>query len=95
MANDLIERLRKVEGSTPDSLGIRTCWHRNPDGPEAADRIEALEAALREAPAALNAMASQVDAEWRDHDKAAAKHDLVVRGFREKVRHLLEGKAHD
>lgn len=36
---DLLERLRKVE---PDKPGIRTRWHRNPDGPEAADEIERL-----------------------------------------------------
>ena len=46
--DDLAERLRKVE---PDAPGERTRWYRNPDGPEAADRIDALEAenkALRE-----------------------------------------------
>jgi hypothetical protein len=36
---DLLERLRKVE---PDKPGVRTRWHRNPDGPEAADEIERL-----------------------------------------------------
>ena len=45
MTDDLVKRLRKVE---PDAPGERTRWHRNPDGPEAADRIEALEAALRD-----------------------------------------------
>jgi len=44
MTDDLVKRLRKVE---PDAPGERTRWYRNPDGPEAADRIEALEAALR------------------------------------------------
>ena len=41
--DDLVKRLRKVE---PDLPGERTRWYRNPDGPEAADRIEQLEAAL-------------------------------------------------
>lgn len=41
MSDDLIERLRRVE---PDAPGERTRWLRNPDGPEAADRIAALEA---------------------------------------------------
>lgn len=45
MSDDLVKRLRKVE---PDAPGERTRWHRNPDGPEAADRIEALEKALIE-----------------------------------------------
>ena len=44
MSDDLVKRLRKVE---PDAPGERTRWYRNPDGPEAADRIEQLEAALR------------------------------------------------
>jgi len=45
MSDDLVKRLRKVE---PDAPGERTRWYRNPDGPEAADRIEQLEAALLE-----------------------------------------------
>lgn len=44
--NALIEKLVKVEGNTPDSLGICTMWHRNPDGPEAAERIKSLLADL-------------------------------------------------
>jgi hypothetical protein len=53
--DDLKERLRKVEGSVEygaDPGGTVTCWHRNPDGPEAAAYIEALEqhvSALEEA----------------------------------------------
>jgi len=43
VTDDLVKRLRKVD---PDAPGERTRWYRNPDGPEAADRIEALEAAL-------------------------------------------------
>ena len=43
MTDDLVKRLRKVE---PDAPGERTRWYRNPDGPEAADRIEQLEAML-------------------------------------------------
>ena len=43
MADDLLARLRKVE---PDAPGERTRWYRNPDGPEAADEIERLRAAL-------------------------------------------------
>ena len=47
--DDLLEKLRAVEGGRPDSLGISTMWHRNPEGPQAADRIEKLEAAIRAA----------------------------------------------
>ena len=44
MTDDLIERLREVGGMSDDGA---TRWYINPDGPEAADRIEKLEAALR------------------------------------------------
>lgn len=36
----LLRKLRRVEGSGPDGLGIRTGWLRNPEGPQAADTIE-------------------------------------------------------
>ena len=41
---DLVKRLREVGGMSDDGA---TRWYINPDGPEAADRIEKLEAALR------------------------------------------------
>jgi hypothetical protein len=47
----LLERLEAVEGGPFPPGAIGTCWHRNPDGPEAATRIRQLEAengALRE-----------------------------------------------
>lgn len=53
----LLERLVAVESSASDFIGdpnpkYVTCWHRNPDGPEAAEAIssllKALEAAYRE-----------------------------------------------
>lgn len=50
-----------------------------------AQRDELLELAM-EANNALNSMAAQVDAEWRSQDKAAEKHDAVVRRFREQMR---------
>ena len=45
MSDDLVKRLREVGGMSDDGA---TRWYINPDGPEAADRIEKLEAALRE-----------------------------------------------
>ena len=45
MSDDLMKRLREVGGISDDGA---TRWYINPDGPEAADRIEKLEAALRE-----------------------------------------------
>ena len=59
MTNDLVKRLRKVE---PDAPGERTRWYRNPDGPKAADRIEALEAALREAQYRIQGITDVLDA---------------------------------
>lgn len=50
-SDDLVARLRKVD---PDTPGERTRWYRNPDGHEAADRIERLETALRKINARLN-----------------------------------------
>jgi hypothetical protein len=55
--DDLKERLRKVEGSVEygaDPGGTVTCWHRNPDGPEAAARIEVLEQRVSELEEALS-----------------------------------------
>ena len=45
MTDDLIERLLEVGGISDDGI---TRWYINPDGQEAADRIEKLEAALRD-----------------------------------------------
>ena len=41
MSDDLVKRLREVGGIRHDGA---TRWYINPDGPEAADRIEKLEA---------------------------------------------------
>lgn len=45
---DLEDRLRKVESSRKwaGDDDITTCWHRNPDGPEAADRLRTYREAL-------------------------------------------------
>jgi len=40
MSDDLVKRLRSVGGVRHDGA---TRWYINPDGPEAADRIEKLE----------------------------------------------------
>lgn len=49
----ICDRLRALESASPDFLGedegrYETCFHRNPDGPAAADTIEALYEALTE-----------------------------------------------
>jgi hypothetical protein len=43
----LCAKLRAIEGATPDFIGVNdggchTRYHRNPDGPQAADLIERL-----------------------------------------------------
>jgi hypothetical protein len=43
----LLGRLREVVSNNSCIVtGVSTCWHRNPEGPEAADVIEALHEAL-------------------------------------------------
>ena len=39
--SDIVERLRKVDssGTRKSTKKLTTNWHRNPDGPEAADEI--------------------------------------------------------
>ena len=43
--SDLLARLRQVDPPGGSEHGTR--WYRNPEGPEAADRIEALEAEVQ------------------------------------------------
>lgn len=45
--------------------------------------------ALRGAEDAVQAAYAQVDAEWRDHDKAATRHDNVIRDWRVKKNNAL------
>ena len=48
--SDIVDRLRKVESSYRSGSDVHvTNWYRNPDGPEAADEIERLQADLEEA----------------------------------------------
>ena len=67
--DDLLNRLRAVD--PPGGNEHSTRWHRNPDGPEAADRIEALEAEVerlqareRELEAALRPFAAADAWNW-------------------------------
>lgn len=67
--DDLVERLLKVVSGVqcapghPDFEGV-TNWYRNPDGPEAADHIQSLEADLEKAREAL-AEETKVADRWR------------------------------
>jgi hypothetical protein len=74
--DDLKERLLKVEGSveySADPGGTVTCWHRNPDGPEALARIEALEQHVSELEEALRPFAEACDecVDDRDSDQCS------------------------
>jgi hypothetical protein len=75
----LLARLREVASSEScPATGVATCWHRNPEGPEAADVIEALHDALADLmenpayqtavggnPTAVNAMVNRAYAALR------------------------------
>jgi hypothetical protein len=80
--DDLKERLRKVEGSVEygaDPGGTVTCWHRNPDGPEAVARIEALEQRVSELEEALTRISTMSDAE---HPQREARRALMTSEWR-------------
>jgi hypothetical protein len=65
---ELIALLLKVEGNRPDSLGICSQWYRNPEGPQAADTITALQSELAEARAEVERLRDELrkakQAQW-------------------------------
>lgn len=74
--DDLLERLVAVESSRPDS-DCTTNWYRNPDGPEAKARIEALEGEV--ARLKLHPTAEQI---WRQNvAQAEAQRDEAVKAL--------------
>ena len=86
----LLERL-ELHGSWRDSHG-----ELNAAPNDAATAIrqlmvgnERMRDVLKMANTAINAAFAQAEAEFRYHDKAASRHDIVVRTFREKVRAAL------
>jgi|GEM_PF-6943180 len=55
--SDLEQRLRAVESSSNREMaGITTNWYRNPDGPEAADRLRQYREALEDIVSPLAAL---------------------------------------
>lgn len=56
---DLVERLRKVESAASFAGEPTTNWHRNPDGPEAADQIAILESELARVTAERDAIRAE------------------------------------
>jgi hypothetical protein len=90
MSDDLKGRLRKLEGG--DKYGS-TVWYRNPDGPEAADRIETLKDELHhcfhrinELQAALREIVGALD------DPKGGQHVYDMRNASYIARKALEGK---
>ena len=68
---DLVKRLREVGGMSDDGA---TRWYINPDGPEAADRIEKLEAAN------LKQSCIKVDDQMRIEKLEAALREIAGNG---------------
>ena len=91
MSEDLVKRLREVGGISDDGA---TRWYINPDGPEAADRIEKLESGEEEWNRICNSYAARID------ELEAALRDLsdgweccpVSQAMRSVARKALEGK---
>ena len=79
---DLIERLEAVESSSY-STDNTTCWHRNPDGPEAAQAIRALQQEVERLREAVTELL------YEDSDKSDM--DRIV--TRLKARSALTGSA--
>jgi hypothetical protein len=68
--SDLIERLRR-SGQADNGTHYGPVWYRNPDGPEAAARIEALEAEVER-------LRAELDEERERHDQARAEVDVLL-----------------
>ncbi len=104
----LVERLREVESSTASmSDSVTTNWYRNPDGPEAADRIEQLTATLADRDATIEGMREALaiiveewnaytgdSDEWPD-DPCGVMNDAYKRDFIAKARAALDASATD
>jgi hypothetical protein len=85
MTDDLVKRLRKIE---PDTPGIRTRWHSNPDGPEAADRIEQQDRLLA-LTGTINAQLMELSIEQKDRitdlEKRNAELEAALQGIFEEA----------
>ena len=76
---ELVERLRTTDWSgkadgKPCDRGT-TCWHRNPDGPEAATHIEDLTRRLAEA----ERKNEELLAQWNDCEERLGSANALVR----------------
>ena len=89
MTDDLVNRLREVGGMSDDGA---TRWYINPDGPEAADRIEKLEAELHSCFHRIEEL--QAALQWyAEHcRKGGDKIEGPFGDYGQKARKALEGK---
>ena len=77
MTDDLVNRLREVGGMSDDGA---TRWYINPDGPEAADRIEKLERDI------LNYSSAVADAQMRNEELNRALNRIIDRWEKQSTR---------
>ena len=81
--DDLLNRLRAVD--PPGGNEHSTRWHRNPDGPEAADRIETLEAEVERQNLAYEDLKREYDHKCERVDELRAVRRAFVRDNRDKT----------
>lgn len=97
MADTLIERLRAdymVEGEGYDGRWVRRNF-RNPDGPEAASRIEAQAAEIERLSAKLAAVEQERDEAMTDHHDWKIENAAAVRADNDEIERLRDTMACD
>jgi len=97
MTDDLERRLRAVESSRDPVRGFggaTTYWYRNPDGPEAADKL----ARLREALERIATLSNQREEPWPEGSEMDRLHfwrDRVIDAAEAARQALQEGSRHE
>lgn len=97
----LVERLRQTESSGADIAGIKTIWYRNPEGPEAADTIEAqaeekkaLQSRIETLEAALGWYADKDNWRTKGHPQIDWNDKPILRDQGRRAKQALEGEQH-
>ena len=78
MTDDLMKRLREVGGMSDDGA---TRWYINPDGPEAADRIEKLEALVEQLRDDNSSIMDSFDEDFLRQDDRIEKLEAALRSI--------------